>query len=592
MPQNIRWGYEMTNPLFSAVRGFRPLTLLTLTAFVFSTTDCTHWKPMPPTSASIGTQKLQGRKVRFASAQGAVTLAVQNINYPYVFGVPEPGDGIVELDVGTIREGAVLQTLGRAETWRPIPLTEASLIDARSKRVRFTSDAGVVELLVQQVQFPYVRGNPRHTERAGLVRLDLTGVEQMEVHEVDGVRTALLVGAIGGTVLLIAVAGSAAASSNSSRCGCPLVYVDNGQGDELVGKAYAGATFRTMQRTDLVPLIPITTGTFHVRLQGEPAESEYTDRVALVVAEHPSSVRMLSSFDAEPVAVGAPAAPQSARDVLDRDVLNAVSARDGLLWETDLAKAAMLDQPVPDRLEATFLSPGAGQRVLEIVGGNTPWLDFVFSRLVTDTGADFSKYLAILNNSLTAAGVDRWLASEGVKLTVDVLDHGSWRTAAIVPTVGPSVLRELAVPLPAVDASDVTIRLSGGLGFWRIDRLALSRRVDDTVLVRHVDPVAARGPAGADELAQLAAVDGRYSVLDSVRSTLDLTFSVGSPPSHGARTVFLLANGYYTIQPPPQIQTSIQTTNFLNGPGVFSRRSFDLARQYLGVQGAPFRTLP
>jgi hypothetical protein len=194
------------------------------------------------------------------------------------------------------------------------------------------------------------------------------------------------------------------------------------------------------------------------------------------------------------------------------------------------------------------------------------------------------------NDPTAADRITRWKQREGIDLTVEIDRGNGWQPIATIPTVGPAALREIAVPLPQVDAgrTSLKVRVRGGLGFWRIDRLAMSTRLDSPVQIHRLRPAAARGTGGRDESKTVAAVDRQYQVLELMNERLDLAFDLPPLPSRHARSVFLSTNGYYNVHPPVQSLWSPGTLKTIRDePGSFSRFSRDLAREYMRILSGP-----
>ena len=566
---------------------FRGFSVVAIISFSVAAAACQSWHKQPAADPDNLAKEVTGRTVRFTTASGPVILAVRGVDFPYVTGVPQLGDGQVEFDVRTARRADVM--IG-STVWQSIPTTEAFFTSqpAWGGTVRFTTDLGAVTMIVNTVRYPYVEGRP--LESQGLVRLDLQSVKSVEFREGDVLKTVAVTAAVvGGSVLvaLLMAFDSQPTYSSSGSCGCPFVFLDRGQGNEFVGKAYSGAAFRAMQRDDLLPLPALKAGRVRVRLANEAAETQHTDYAEVVLVDHASNVRALSAFDGRAILVGAASLPASARDVQGHDALALVSARDERIWETDLLGAARAEgEPLPDQLELTLPLPAQSDPVLEIVGGNTPWLGYVAGRVVAAAGDAFDQYAPVLNSPLAGPVIKAWLDSEGVDLTIEVFDKGAWRRVATIPPVDASALREIAVPLTLSsprDPSGIKIRLRGGLGFWRIDRVALSNRVEAPLEVHRVRPTSARGTADRDESQSLAAADGRYHVLAGAGEALDLTFDLPPLTSGRTRSAFLLANGYYEIQRSAQSPSSRDTVAVLDKPGALSWLSRDFARELLHI---------
>ena len=566
----------------------RGISVIAVVLVVLAATACESFRRLPPTDAAAIKEQVPGRTVRFTTASGAVVLKVREVDFPYVSGVPDAGNGLVEFDVRTAKRADLVVN---STAWKAIPTTEEgfTLEAVSGLPVRFTTDRGFVTLVVDQVQFPYIVGRPRQSQ--GIVRLDLRQVGSLEIRETDFAKIiALTTVVVGGSLLIISTMVDDAlfkSSSSSGSCGCPSVFLNRGQGSEFVGKAYTGAAFRALQRDDLLPLPALTSGRVQVRLANEASETQHTDHAQIVLVDHAPNVRALSTFDGHPTLVGVPTAPSSARDVQGHDVLALVSARDERTWETDLLSAAAAEgEPLPDQMELTFPSPTAGDPVLEFGGANTSWLDYVAGRAVATAGNALDQYMPVLNSPMAGPAIKAWLDSEGVNLTVEVFDNGAWRRAATLPPVDAAALREIAVPLTLSsprDPSGVKIRLRGGLGFWKIDRVALSSRVEAPMDLHRVRPTNARVRGGRVELPSIAAADGRYQILAGADDTLDLTFDLPPLGSGRVRSSFLLTKGYYEMTRPAAGPSSRDTAATLDKPGALSWLSRDLAREILHI---------
>jgi hypothetical protein len=220
--------------------------------------------------------------------------------------------------------------------------------------------------------------------------------------------------------------------------------------------------------------------------------------------------------------------------------------------------------------------------VLELQAGNTAWMDLVFGRFFALFGDSLGAFLARGDDPASAAGTLAWRQREGVDLSVEVFQAGRWERVTVVSPLGPVALRRVAVPLPPVDPREpVRVRLTGGLGFWRFDEIALSElRTADPPVVR-LAPDKARQDDGTDVRSLLAATDGRYQVLPQPGDRVDLHFQFPEPVPGLVRDAFLLTSGYYLVHPSPDSDKSIATLRTLGEqPNGLSRFSLDLYRKY------------
>jgi hypothetical protein len=566
-------------------RGRRRVAWVALASLIFATCSTHKWEVSPLTEIDVQKTTAARRTVRLHTPDGPVEMALRRLAFPFVEGVPVGGTGLVDLDLRPVTAFTVVVKKKSHETRTSKKATEDAFRAAGlpTQVVRFDTPEGFVTLDVERLDYPLVRGRPRDNDATGLVRVDLRSVTKLEVRSRDTAKTIFL--ALGVAAGVFVVAAIIAALTKES---CPFVYVDGGKGFELVGEAYPGAAFRSIQRADLLPLPPSSSSHLRVRLRNEAPETQYTDRAALVLVDHDPALRALASVDGRVLLVGAPQTAVAARDLEGRDARALVAERDDRLLQTDLARvAAAAPRPTVEGVEATFPAPD-GEAVLEIVGGNTHWLDVVFGRFFAAMGDRLATYLAAGNDPTARERIQGWRQREGVDLRVEALDGGVWRQVAVVPTTGPAALRHVAVPLPRSAASGgvVRVRLQSGPGFWRIDRLAVSN-VAGVPVMRELLPVEARGSSGADQREILTEADGRYDVLEEMDASLDLRFELPPAGAGRARSLFLLTNGYYNVHTPAQSRFAPGTLLAIrNEPGAFGRFSLDLAGEYLRLAEA------
>jgi len=565
---------------------------------IITAVACTYYSPraIPITEVSVSQEKLLWRDVRFHVNEGVVMLRVDSIAFPLVFGaLREVGGAPVRFDL-SVATAAYGATVGN-RPGRTGLLSLDSLRTARTVTGAFWFETAAGDVVLQDVSGlngSVVEGRPIRGN--GRVSVDLTQVTKLEVMELN-------VGAsIAKTVALTAlttgaVVGVAAIIVALTKSSCPFAYVDRGNGWELVGEAYAGAAFHSIQREDLLPLPPLDTLRHaRVRLRNEARETQFTDFAELVVVDHAPSSRALSTFDGRPILVKAGGQLISARDGRAVDATDLLSKADGRMWATDPETAAAVDgPPYDDVITAELRADSAGTPVLELIGGNTAWLDLVFGRFFAAMGNRMATYIAQGNEASAGARIQRWREREGVDLAVELRTAAGWTRVATIPTVGPASIRGVAVPLPLrVNPGErVQVRLRGGLAFWRFDRLALSVADTSTAVVHHIAPISASSFDDRDQRQEIARIDGRFNALSAMSDTLDMEFALPPRERGRDRTAFLRTSGYYNVHAQIQAQWLPATLKAIRDePGGLARFGRDLAREYVarmhrGASAAP-----
>jgi hypothetical protein len=555
----------------------RPLALAAAALVGISGCTSYRWKVVPLKELDVAEQRLLARRVRLQMARGVVLLDVERVVHPYVEGRAEPNSGPVQVDLRRTRKLELLPAATESDQGTRTIAVKAEALAAQplaGRLVRLHTDRGSVRLIVDDATWPWVRGSVK--DGKGSVLVDLRQVTDLQVREANvAASVGMSVLAVGGVLAVVALLVALTKES------CPIVYVDRGQGLELVGEAYAGAAFRSIQRDDLLPLAALDDQrALRVRLRNEARETQFTDRAELVVVDHDEATRVLSTVDGHLVAASAATAPARASNLRGHDVLALLAGEDGRPWQADLVRAAREPGvPLREGVEVQF-DDAPASAVLEMLGGNTDWLDLAFGRFFAAMDDRLPRYLAVGNDPASGARIRRWREREGVDLAVDVWREGAWRRVTVVPTVGPVAMRRIAIPLSAA-AGRLRVRLSGGLGFWRLDQVALSPELPSRHAVRVLPPRVARGPGGVDQREAVRAADGVYDALAELGDSLDLDFDLPPRPPGTRRFAFLSTNGYYNVHPPLQRQWLPGTLRAVRDrPGSLARLALDLARAY------------
>ena len=205
---------------------------------------------------------------------------------------------------------------------------------------------------------------------------------------------------------------------------CPFIYSWDGRTWRIDSETYSGAVARGLERTDVDNLehIAPVNGTYRLALANEADETEYTDELTLLVAEHPVATRVFPDANGTLHAVNAGSNPLSFR-------------------QTNLVSI-----PARTRWEATFRKPSGGRLVLIVRARNTDAVPFVHQHLMNLLGQDvYSWYREINSNPDAAHKTVKWYTEmAGLRVSIN---NGQWTQNGVVPIVGPVVAKTLVVPI-------------------------------------------------------------------------------------------------------------------------------------------------
>jgi len=474
--------------------------------------------------------------------------------------------------------------------WQVIPMTELRDI-SKSRKIYIKylpkGSAPPIEVQVERIEFPYVYGSGPYSAD---VKLDLRLAKEVHIRKFDGSQA----GTIVAWILLTPVAIAAVLLFIALLTSCPFVYVDQGKGLVFVGEAYAGAAFRSIQRDDLLPLPNLYSLTPRIRLANMANETQFTDLAKLMIVDHAPTVRVLSGMLKKLFFVGKQIQPAKVVDLHGKDVRDSVLYKDKKHWMSNMEKAAMAPQPsLREGLIATFPPMAPGKKpVLELHARNTIWADVIMGRYFALYGNGLKDFLEKKNKYNTRSYILKWKEREGLDLRIEVYMKNQWKKVKMLTTIGPAALRHVAIALPPEITSPnkpIQVRISGGLGFLRVDQMALSSlELSAKPRVRLIAPKTAKDDKNRNQSEQIDKVDGKYNALPKYKDRIDLHFKLPPKAKGTKRTSFLYTNGYYHVHQPPQSSWQPLTLLSLRDKkGSLAKFSLDLYRKYLKLSKTP-----
>ena len=576
----------VSRPLNSRRRSF--VGLVTLAAFVASLPGCSsvRYKPVALKQMEVDRDQLVKRRLRLTRAsRSSVTLEVTRVDFPFIWGKVVSGDRLMQVRTDEIQAMALVSNTGRdasaSARFAPFLLNDLGDLSKKTRKVALRTAGGDIWMEATKLGGGELEGKALDRMPA---RFDLRQATQIETGESDAFATVTKVvgvtGAVFGGILLIAIL---------TKESCPFVYVDRGNGMELVGEAYPGAAFRSVQRDDLLSLGSVGEGDVHVRLRNEARETQFTDRAELIVVDHSSGLEAVATPDARVVLLRDSTPPASA-EVEGADVTADLTEPDGRFWERDVVRASNAStRPAGDSVVVDLKTPAAfgsstpEALALDLQIGNTPLVDLVFGRFFAAMGQNLKTFVSKGNAAGSGTRINNWLTREGVRLTVEVDDGTGFRRVATISPTGPARTRRIAVPLDVPTGTrSLRARLRGGVGFWRFDAIRLAsiaREATHATTVTATRAISSRQGTAVD---LVAAVDQVHNALETLDETLDLTFRPPPPRPGLDRTMLLLTTGYYNVHPPIESRRQFGLLyRVRDRPGSLSQLGLDLVQDYV-----------
>ncbi len=307
---------------------------------------------------------------------------------------------------------------------------------------------------------------------------------------------------------------------------CPYIYSFDGSSYVFDSETYAGAIARGLERTDVDNLEHLRPagGVYRLALANEMDETQYTDEIALLVADHPSGTRVFPDASGAARVVGRGTEPLRVVEFGGRDSLLAPAG-----WEVEFAR--------PEGVE---------RAVVIVTGRNTPLPSFAAAHMLSLMGPSVYGWYAAMNDDSAARNeMVEWLTYE-TSLRVLTRKHDSWSSVGTLPSVGPAIdkTQVISVDLSEHVGDTVRVRLEATPLVWQLETVELAPDLGAATL-RPAELLRARAEDGSDVSALLSAADGLYHVALN-GSRVELEYRV--PADAGAeRTALARTTGHYYI---------------------------------------------
>jgi hypothetical protein len=334
---------------------------------------------------------------------------------------------------------------------------------------------------------------------------------------------------------------------------CPFIYSFDGSRWVFDSETYAGAVARGLERTDVDNLDHIRPvgGSYRLAMANELDETQYTDELSLLVADHPSGTRVFTEASGAAHVVGRGIRPLQVAEFGDRDSL---LTRAG--WEVVFAR--------PEGLE---------RAALVITARNGPIISFVTARMLSLMGpAVYSWYAAMNTDSASRDEMTEWIREE-TYLHAHVWKHGSWHPIAALPAVGPSLSKTQIVTFDLREHVGDTIRvkLEATPLVWKLETIELAPDLGPATL-RQAVMLRAQTEDSRDVTGLLSVADGKYHVaLNGSRVELEFRAPSDAGP---VRTVLARATGHYYIAADDTDRSQLHVALRIMTDTQFARRYF------------------
>jgi hypothetical protein len=447
--------------------------------------------------------------------------------------------------------------------------------------------AGVVLVSRRRVMFDqqngrYEEGRIIGTLQGQEISISPDSVSHLLVRRFDALGTAGLV--VGVAALAV---GTAVAIAIATKESCPFVYSWDGTRYVFDAEPYGGAVSRGLARDDFGRMdhLRAVDGEYRLRVVNEVNESQWTDLMELWVIDHQPGVRPIPDEFGTLHGVAEPAAPRSARDQQEQNLLPWLEAADSLMWEP--RPSADPAASIRDTVTLVFDKPEAATTMKFVARVATgAWGSHQIRSLLSRMGAGRDEwYRRVDRNPAAADSVRRWAIQEGLYgLVVEVREPDGWQVRGFLPGGGPFIAEDriVALDVSRVDGPEVALRLRPARGFWAFDWFAADFSPERAFAVDTLRVVRAEDPRLGDVTGLLRRTDQMEHPLPTTGDHAFLRFRAPRARTGLERTVLLHSRGWYTLRGIPEWTGPVVDMDRLFAePGLAARLSGDEFRRAL-----------
>ena len=353
-------------------------------------------------------------------------------------------------------------------------------------------------------------------------QIPLTEITTLKVEKLDMAKSVLLGAGIAAGTLAIIVAATKGKDDPPPppprSLSCPLVFSFDGTRYRFDSETFAGAIFAGAERADydnLDFLAPVD-GEYRLRIQNEREETQYTNKLAVLVVDHPPGTRVVPDSRGVLHALSKPTPADSAVDSKGNEVLGLLRTSDDRFWESELTQMELAaEQHFRDGVILTFRKPPeARQAKLFVRARNTALGPLALRAFLELQGDELYQWYQEANTSESLQQrIKQWYFRDGM-LHIRVWQQGRWVLQDALLDVGPAISKDqvASLDLSGVEGEEVRVQLESSLGLWRLDMVTIDYETSAPVSVTELGAHSAETHDGRDVRELLLSDDGEYYI--------------------------------------------------------------------------------
>lgn len=383
----------------------------------------------------------------------------------------------------------------------------------------------------------------------------------------------------GGTVAIVAVSAlTVGIIAIAAACGCPHVYINDGEELKWEQTLFTGAKSPQLARSDLKAIKDYfpTQETLSLTLKNDEEEQQFIDKLSLKVVDHPADVNLAIENNGNLYAYHKATSPIAVTDQDGKNQSQTTANKDGTSYDFKPEKLTDLSA-----LHVTFKPESLGKSRLILHVKNTKWSGYLYNEFNKLFGSEHAKWVE-KNKDKSKEDREAWMRQEGIKLLVEVKRNNVWESLSEIDLIGDVTYESLALPIDVESLENLEIRLRSGFHFWEVDYLGLAHETENiAVKIHDLTPTFATNSQGESQLDKLQGTDEKYLISTPDNASTVVTFDNIPLPNQGKRSLFLEANGYYLIQKQYTGKPNYKRLSKFKKPGELSRFSKE---QYTELQ--------
>lgn len=325
-------------------------------------------------------------------------------------------------------------------------------------------------------------------------------------------------------------------------CGCPHIYLQNGDAFEYTNTLFTGALSNKLERFDYKELKDFNPNKSSLLLQikNEENEEQFINLLGLKVAYHDASFRVLTDQQGKLYSIKNAVAPKKAIDNAGHSLYTTLQEEDGSAFQFNTQSKTGISSG-----DLNFERPKSSNHAKLLLSlRNSAWAGLVHQEFNAALGSKQAEFIEA-NNRKNKEELLKDLKKAGIPLVIYIKSKNRWIELETIQPVGNANMQTLVVPIDEkyMTNPDIEIRVSCGFKFWELDYAAMDFSAPIPFEVQYLSPSHVGG-----DLTNLSALkndDQSYVTTRVASDPISIQFN-GLQEKN--RTLFLESKGYYVRQ--------------------------------------------